>query len=277
MSPSRAPVRDQRDAQPRLTSSATTTSPPTPPASPSPRSTRLGDAEPPARPTAPPTRADRHALAASCAADGVTATLQPHGRRDGAGSPIRSARRSPGRRRSPTTTSPPTPPTSPSPRRRPRSRPNAASKTYGAADPALTGTLTGFLAADGVTATYSRTAGETVAGALHHQRHAQRRPACSATTTSPPTPPASPSPRQTASVTPDAAEQDLRRRRPVAHRHPLWLPRRRRRDGDATAAPPARRSPAPYTISATLARPACSATTTSRTTPPASRSTSTPR
>src|SRR5207248_629087 len=42
--------------------------------------------------------------------------------------------------------------------------PNAASKTYGGADPALTGTLTGFLVADGVTATYSRTAGETVAG-----------------------------------------------------------------------------------------------------------------
>ena len=42
--------------------------------------------------------------------------------------------------------------------------PNAASKTYGAADPALTGTLSGFLAADGVTATYSRAAGETVAG-----------------------------------------------------------------------------------------------------------------
>src|SRR5207249_2927376 len=42
--------------------------------------------------------------------------------------------------------------------------PNAASKTYGAADPALTGTLTGFLAADGITATYSRTSGETVAG-----------------------------------------------------------------------------------------------------------------
>ena len=40
--------------------------------------------------------------------------------------------------------------------------PNAASKTYGDADPALTGTLTGFLAADSVTATYSRTAGETV-------------------------------------------------------------------------------------------------------------------
>ena len=41
--------------------------------------------------------------------------------------------------------------------------PNAASKTYGDVDPALTGTLNGFLAADGVTATYSRTAGETVA------------------------------------------------------------------------------------------------------------------
>ena len=42
--------------------------------------------------------------------------------------------------------------------------PNAASKVYGAADPAFTGTLSGFLAGDGVTATYSRTAGETVLG-----------------------------------------------------------------------------------------------------------------
>ena len=42
--------------------------------------------------------------------------------------------------------------------------PNAASKSYGAADPAFTGTLTGFLAADNVTATYTRTAGETAAG-----------------------------------------------------------------------------------------------------------------
>ncbi len=42
--------------------------------------------------------------------------------------------------------------------------PAAASKTYGDADPTLTGTLTGFLAADNVTATYSRTAGETVLG-----------------------------------------------------------------------------------------------------------------
>jgi hypothetical protein len=42
--------------------------------------------------------------------------------------------------------------------------PNVASKTYGSPDPTFTGTLTGFLPADGVTATYSRTAGETVAG-----------------------------------------------------------------------------------------------------------------
>ncbi len=40
--------------------------------------------------------------------------------------------------------------------------PNPATKVYGTADPALTGTLAGFLAADGVTATYSRTPGETV-------------------------------------------------------------------------------------------------------------------
>src|SRR5262249_16730236 len=42
--------------------------------------------------------------------------------------------------------------------------PNVVSKVYGSADPALTGTLSGFLAGDSVTATYSRTAGETVAG-----------------------------------------------------------------------------------------------------------------
>jgi hypothetical protein len=42
--------------------------------------------------------------------------------------------------------------------------PAATSKTYGAADPPLTGTLSGFLAADGIAATYSRTAGETVGG-----------------------------------------------------------------------------------------------------------------
>jgi len=42
--------------------------------------------------------------------------------------------------------------------------PNAATKVYGQQDPTLTGTLTGFLASDHVTATYSRTPGETVAG-----------------------------------------------------------------------------------------------------------------
>jgi MBG domain (YGX type)/YDG domain/HYR domain len=42
--------------------------------------------------------------------------------------------------------------------------PSAAGKVYGSADPALSGSLSGFLAADGVTASYSRTAGETVAG-----------------------------------------------------------------------------------------------------------------
>src|SRR5439155_17415954 len=35
-------------------------------------------------------------------------------------------------------------------------------KTYGDADPALSGSTSGFLVADGVTASYSRTAGETV-------------------------------------------------------------------------------------------------------------------
>ncbi len=42
--------------------------------------------------------------------------------------------------------------------------PIAASKVIGSTDPALTGTLTGFLLADNVTATYSRTSGETVQG-----------------------------------------------------------------------------------------------------------------
>lgn len=42
--------------------------------------------------------------------------------------------------------------------------PNAASKIYGDADPTLTGTLTGFLPTDSVSATYHRTPGETVLG-----------------------------------------------------------------------------------------------------------------
>jgi hypothetical protein len=40
--------------------------------------------------------------------------------------------------------------------------PLSANKVYGSADPTLSGTLSGFLATDGVTATYSRTSGETV-------------------------------------------------------------------------------------------------------------------
>ncbi|MFV8394124.1 beta strand repeat-containing protein, partial [Flavobacterium sp. LB2P6] len=42
--------------------------------------------------------------------------------------------------------------------------PIANTKVYGSPEPVLTGTLAGFLTADGVTASYSRTAGETVLG-----------------------------------------------------------------------------------------------------------------
>lgn len=42
--------------------------------------------------------------------------------------------------------------------------PDYASKTYGETDPTLTGTLEGFLSADNVTATYTRTVGESVSG-----------------------------------------------------------------------------------------------------------------
>jgi len=41
---------------------------------------------------------------------------------------------------------------------------NSVSKVYGAADPTLTGSLSGFLPADGITATYSRATGETANG-----------------------------------------------------------------------------------------------------------------
>src|SRR5207247_9788783 len=46
---------------------------------------------------------------------------------------------------------------------------NAASKTYGDANPnpLTTGSGPGFLAADAVTASYSRAAGETVSGPYH--------------------------------------------------------------------------------------------------------------
>ncbi len=42
--------------------------------------------------------------------------------------------------------------------------PASATKIYGTSDPSFSGTLTGFLPSDGVTATYSRTAGESVSG-----------------------------------------------------------------------------------------------------------------
>src|SRR5206468_3358396 len=42
--------------------------------------------------------------------------------------------------------------------------PAASGKTYGAPDPTLTGGLSGFVTADGVTATYNRAPGETVGG-----------------------------------------------------------------------------------------------------------------
>ncbi|HXD75908.1 MAG TPA: MBG domain-containing protein, partial [Vicinamibacterales bacterium] len=42
--------------------------------------------------------------------------------------------------------------------------PNVASKTYGGADPLLTGTMTGFLASDNVLAAFTRAAGESVGG-----------------------------------------------------------------------------------------------------------------
>jgi parallel beta-helix repeat protein len=42
--------------------------------------------------------------------------------------------------------------------------PNAGAKVYGETDPALTGTLAGFIAADNVTAVYNRAVGETVTG-----------------------------------------------------------------------------------------------------------------
>ena len=47
---------------------------------------------------------------------------------------------------------------------------NPASKTYGDADPGplTTGSGSNFVAADGVTATYSRAAGETVLGGPYH-------------------------------------------------------------------------------------------------------------
>jgi hypothetical protein len=85
--------------------------------------------------------------------------------------------------------------------------PNAATKTYGGADPALTGTLAGFLAADSVTATYSRVAGETVAGGPY-TISAMRSCGRVEPTTSPTTLPTSITPKA-ASVTPNAASRSM--------------------------------------------------------------------
>ena len=106
--------------------------------------------------------------------------------------------------------------------------PAAATKIYGSDDPALTGTLDGFLAADNVTATYSRTAGETVgayiisatlapAGVLGNYDITANTASFDIT-------------RKAASVTPAAREQDLRRGRPGPHRHTRRLPGRGQRD-----------------------------------------------
>ena len=130
--------------------------------------------------------------------------------------------------------------------------PNAASKTYGAADPALTGTLTGFLAADGVTATYSRTAGETVAGGPY---------TISATLS-----PAGVLGNYTITYNTaelhdrpegcfgdaERGEQDLRRGRSGVHRHADRVPGRGRRDGDLQPHGGRDGCGGPYTISATL-------------------------
>ena len=106
--------------------------------------------------------------------------------------------------------------------------PAAASKIYGAADPALSGTLEGFLPSDNVTATYSRAAGETVgaytisatlapAGVLANYDVTANTASFDIT-------------RKAASVTPAAATQDLRRSRPGSDRHARGLPGRGQRD-----------------------------------------------
>ena len=129
--------------------------------------------------------------------------------------------------------------------------PNAASKTYGDADPALDRHARGFLAADGVTASYSRTAGETVAAALHHQRDARARRLCWATTPSPTTRRPSRS-RQGGVGDAERGEQDLRRGGPGASRarsSASWPADGVTATYSRTAGETVRR---PYTISATL-------------------------
>ena len=143
------------------------------------------------------------ALVGFLAADGVTAT---YSRTAGetVGSPTSSARRSRRRGCSATTTSRDDTASFDIAKKAASVTPAAASKTYGAADPALTGALDGFLAADNVTATYSRTAGETVGQPTSSARRSRRR-GCSATTTSRYNTASFDIAKKTASVTPAAA------------------------------------------------------------------------
>ena len=128
--------------------------------------------------------------------------------------------------------------------------PNAASKTYGDADPAFTGTLTGFLAADGVTATYSRTAGETVAGGPYTISATLSPAAVLGNYTITYNTAELHDQREGCVGDAERGEQDLWGCRPGVHRHADWLPGRRRRDGDATAARRVRRLRAARTRSA---------------------------
>ena len=151
--------------------------------------------------------------------------------------------------------------------------PNAATKEYGAADPAFTGTLSGFLAADGVTATYARTAGETVAGSPYtisatlapagvlgnyddHLQHGELHDHA-----------------EGGVGDAERGDEGIRRRRPGVHRDAERLPGGGRRDGDATRGRPARRWRAARTRSRRRwRRQACLATTSSPTTRRTSRS-----
>ena len=115
---------------------------------------------------------------------------------------------------------------------------NPASKTYGDPDPSplTTGSGTNFVAADNVTATYSRVAGENAQPAdLSHHGHAERDDRCqrSTTTSSPTMAPSSPS---TNALRPGPPTRPARPTvipiRAADHRQRLELRRGRQRDRD---------------------------------------------
>ena len=83
----------------------------------------------------------------------------------------------------------------------------AAGKTYGDADPVLTGVLSGFLGADNVTATYSRTSGEAVGGSPYTISATLSPAAVLGNYTITPTDAAFTITKKSASVTPDAANK----------------------------------------------------------------------